>query len=301
MAKVHFPRTGGQEWVDSFYRPPAPSTGNIFYVNSVTGTSTGPGYSPETAFATIDQAINATTATNGDTIYVLPGHAETVAAAAGFALDVAGVSVIGLGEGEARPIITFTTADTATCTIGGANCLVRNIVFKCDIDSQVVAVPVTGVGSGIDQCDFLEGTSKQMLLAVDLGGDRNFCTNSYFKSVTAGADAAIRVSAAKDRIRIIGNEVFGDYSDACIHNPTSAIALRILIKGNNLTNLQSGDHAIELVSAVTGVIERNIVNSTLAAVGTKTAIDPGSCYCIENYGSDGVGDVSGVINPAADA
>lgn len=298
--KTHFPRVGGMQWVDSFYRPNTPP-GNVLYVHSGTGTSTGPGFSPEAPYSTIDAAINATTATNGDVILVLPGHAETITGAAGFALDVAGVSVIGLGEGESRPVVTFTTSTAATATISGANCVVRNIVFKNDIDAQVVMIPVTGAGSGVDGCEFLEGSAKQWAIAVDLGEDRTFCTNSYFKSVATGADCAIKVSAAKDRIRIVGNEVFGDFNDACIHNPTGNVATRILVKDNVLTNLQSGDHAIEFVSAVTGVIQRNTVNSTLAAVGTRTAIDPGACYCIENYGSDGVGDVSGVLNPAADA
>lgn len=297
--KTHFPRVGGNEWSESLYQPNQP-TGNVLYVHH-SGTASGPGFSPETPFSTIDAAINAATANNGDVIFVLEGHAETITGAAGFALDVAGVSVIGLGNGENRPVITFTTSTAATATITGANCVVRNIVFKNDVDGQVVMVPVTGAGSGIDGCEFLEGSSKQWAIAVDLGEDRTFCRNSYFKSVATGADCAIKISAAKDRIRVVGNEVFGDFNDACVHNPTSAVATRLLIADNTLTNLQSGDHAIELVSACTGVIKNNVVNSTLAAVGTRTAIDPGACYCIENYGSDGVGDVSGVLNPAADS
>jgi hypothetical protein len=285
--------------LNSFYEWGKP-TGNILYVHH-TGTSTGPGFSPESPYSTIDAAINACVANNGDVVVVLPGHAETVAAAAGFALDIAGVRVIGQGVGENRPVVTFATSTAATCTISGADCVVENIVFKCDIDSQVVAVPITGAGSGVVNCEFLEGTAKQMLIAVDLGEDRTFVTNSYFKSVAAGANSAIKISAAKDRIRIVGNEVFGDYADAAIHNPTGNVATRVLIADNILTNLQSGDHAIELVSACTGVIKNNIVNSTLAAIATRTAIDPGSCYCIENYGSDGVGDVSGVLNPVADS
>lgn len=278
------------------------STGARFFVNSGTGTdAAGYGRNPDAPLATIDYAIGLCTANKGDRIYVMEAHAETVSAAAGIALDVAGVSIIGLGNGELRPVVTFTTSTAATFTITAANCLVKNIVFKNDIDSQVVVIPITGAGSGVENCEFLEGSSKQYLIGVDIGEDRTFVRNCYFKSVTAGADSAIKISAAKDRIRIEDCEVFGDFSDACVHNPTSAVATRLLIRNCTLTNLQSGDHAIELVSACTGVIARNIVNSTLAAVGTKTAIDPGSCYCIENYGSDGVGDVSGVINPALDA
>lgn len=276
-------------------------TGSIIFVHSGTGSNSNDGSNPDAPVATIDYAIGLCTANKGDRIYVMEGHAESVAAAGGIALDVAGVSIIGLGNGENRPVVTFITSTAATITVSGANCLIKNIVFKNDIDSQVVVMPITGAGSGIDGCEFLEGTSKQYVIGVDLAEDRTFVRRCYFKSVTAGADSAIKVSAAKDRICIEDNEVFGDFADACVHNPTSAVATRLLVRGNRLTNLQSGDHAIELVSACTGVIERNVVNSTLAAVGTRGAIDPGSCYCIENYGSDGVGDVSGVLNPAADA
>lgn len=285
--------------LDKFYLFPN-TVGNIFFVFSG-AVGSGDGFSPQNACTTIDAAINLCTANNGDIVIVLPGHTETITAAAGFALDVAGVTIQGMGNGESRPIVTFSTSTAATATISGANCVVRSIVFKCAIDAQVVMIPITGAGSGVEDCDFLEGSSIQWAIAVDLGEDRTFVKGCYFKSVATGADSAIKISAAKDRIQVIGNEVFGDFNDACIHNPTGNVATRVLIADNILTNLQSGDHAIELVSACTGVIKNNIVNSTLAAVGSRTAIDPGSAYCIENYGSDGVGDVSGVLNPAADA
>lgn len=277
------------------------TTGARFWVHSSGTDADSAGNSPDNPFASIDYAIGKTTANKNDVIYVMPGHAETLAAdASDIAADVAGISIMGLGNGENRPIITFTHTG-ATVAISAANVTVKNLVFKNDVDSQVTVVTVTGAGATVENCDFLEGSSKQYLIGIDLGEDRATVKGCYFKSVAAGANSAIKVSAAKDRISIIDNEAFGDFADACIHNPTSAVATRLRISGNTLTNLQSGDHAIELVSACTGVIARNIVNSTLAAVGSKTAIDPGSCYCVENYGSDGVGDVSGVINPAADA
>lgn len=279
----------------------ARSTGNRFYVHHSGSTSTSAGRNPDAPISTIDAAIGLCTASQGDIIYVMPGHAESVIAAAGIACDVAGISIIGLGNGENRPVVTFTTADTATMTITAANVLVKNIVFKNDIDSQAVCVPVTGAGSGLEDCEFLEGSSKQFLIAVDLGEDRTFCRRVYIKSVAVGANSGIKISAAKDRISIIGCEIFGDFADACIHNPTSAVATRLRIEDNVLTNLQSGDHAIELVSACTGVINRNIVNSTLAAAGTAGAIDQGSCYANLNYGVDATADVQGILNPVADS
>lgn len=276
------------------------TTGKIYYVHSGTGASGNSGLTQYEPLATIDQAINKCTANKGDIIFVMPGHAETISAAAGIDADVAGISIIGLGVGESRPVITFATAAAADVDIDAANILISNLVFKNDIDNQTAAIDVNAAGFVMEDCELLEGSSKQFLIGIDIAEDRCTIRRCYIKSVAAGANSAIKISAAKDRITIEDCEVFGDFADACIHNPTGTVATRLSIKNNILTNLQSGDHAIELVSACTGVIARNIVNSTLAGIATQTAIDPGACYTSENYGSDAA-DVSGVLNPAVDA
>lgn len=274
--------------------------GKIYFVHSGTGQDgAGAGVNPALPFATIDFAIGRCDPNKGDRIYVLPGHAETVTG--DIDLDVAGVSIIGLGNGENRPIVTFGTNTTAKLDIDGANTRVKNIVFKNDIDSQAIVIDIDGAGAIVEDCELLEGSSKQFLIGIDIGADRVTVRRNYIKSVAVGANSGIKISAAVDRPRIEDNEVFGDFADAALHNPTSAVATRCSIFRNNLTNLQSGDHAIELVSACTGVIAYNIVNSSLAAAATKTAIDPGSCYCIENYGHDAADDTSGILNPVADS
>src|SRR5574341_1596957 len=48
-------------------------------------------------FATLDYAIGRCTANRGDIIVVKEGHAENVTTANGIDLDVAGITVIGLG------------------------------------------------------------------------------------------------------------------------------------------------------------------------------------------------------------
>lgn len=279
------------------------STGNRFYVHHSGSTSTSAGRNPDVPISTIDAAIGLCTANQGDIIYVMPGHAESVIAAAGIACDVAGVSIIGLGNGENRPVVTLSTADTATVTVSAANVLIKNIVFKAAVDSLAVVIPVTGAGATIEDCEFLEGSSIQYLIGVNLGtgSDRATVRRCYFKSVAVGANSAIKIAAAVDRVSIIGCEVFGDFADACVHNPTGNVATRLRIDDNVLTNLQSGDHAIELVSACTGVINRNIVNSTLAAAGGATSIDGGSCFMNLNYGVDATADVQGILNPVADS
>lgn len=289
-------QSGGMFAIEDLSR----STGQRFFVHSGTGNSgSGAGRSPDSPCATLAQALALCTASKNDIIYVMPGHAESIAAATSIA--VAGVQIIGLGRGENRPIFTFITSTAAQFDIDAADVTIQNLVFKAGVDSQLIMIDVNAAGFTIEGCDFLEGSSIQWLTGIDIGADRCTVKGNYFKSVAVGANNAMVISAAVDRVRIEDNEVFGDFADACIHNPTATVATRLSISRNNLTNLQSGDHAIELVSACTGTIQYNIANSSLAAAATRTAIDPGSCYCNENYGSDAVGDVNGVLNPAADS
>ena len=50
----------------------------------------------------------------GDVILVLPGHTESISSAGALTVSKSGVSIIGLGNGDARPTFTFDTATTAT-------------------------------------------------------------------------------------------------------------------------------------------------------------------------------------------
>ena len=85
-----------------------PTTGDVYFVHSSTGNANNTGLTPSDALATIDGAINKCTASQGDIIIVMPGHAENIAAATSLVVDVAGISIIGLGRGRNRPVLSFT-------------------------------------------------------------------------------------------------------------------------------------------------------------------------------------------------
>lgn len=153
--KIHFPRVGGNEWVDSFYRPASP-IGNVLYADSVSGSSSGTGFSPESATATLIQAQTAATASNGDVVYIAPAHAESVIAAAGMTFSKAGVRYEGLGLGYNRPVITFSTSTAAQLIVSGANITFRNIIFDfTGIDAIVAAISVTGADVAFEDCEFI--------------------------------------------------------------------------------------------------------------------------------------------------
>ena len=123
--------------------------GDVYYVDSNNGNDAQSGRSPETAVATLDYAIGLCTANQGDVIYVLAGHAETVATAGAIDADVAGISIIGLGEGGDRPTFTFSAVD-ATMTIAAASILVKNVLIKPSIDAVVSPIVVSAPGCSID-------------------------------------------------------------------------------------------------------------------------------------------------------
>ena len=70
------------------------TTGTYRFVDSSTGVNLSDNRTKTRPYATIDYAIGQCTASAGDVIIVFPGHTETITAAAGIALDVAGVSIV---------------------------------------------------------------------------------------------------------------------------------------------------------------------------------------------------------------
>ena len=110
--------------------------GQVFWVNSTTvladGGIVGSDENDGTyrkPFATVDFAFSQCTPDRGDIIMVMPGYTQTISAAAGIDMDVAGVAVIGLGNANSRPTITFDTATTADIDINAANIALMNFRF----------------------------------------------------------------------------------------------------------------------------------------------------------------------------
>ena len=108
------------------------TTGNIWFVDSGSANASdaaGYGQNPDAPFATIDYAIGNCTASNGDWIMVMPGHAESVSSAAYINADVAGVRIIGLGTGRNRPVLTWTAA-AGEIKVNAADVTFENMVFN---------------------------------------------------------------------------------------------------------------------------------------------------------------------------
>jgi hypothetical protein len=280
-----------------------PITGETFYVakDGIQARTWLDGRVPgDHLFLTIDAAINKCVAERGDVIIVAPGHTETVVAAAGIDVDVANVSIIGLGKGDDRPTINFTTATTADIDIDAANILIENIYFDLTgVDELAAPIDVNAANFTIRNCDFLMSDSGgQAVNAITTAAEAHNMKvlNCKFLAPNAGAAEAIKIVGAIDGAEIKNCFIAGDFTVAPIHNPTGNIATNLLISDCVLKNDNTGEFALELVSACTGFLVRNYYHTD----GLATAVDPGACFSFECYACHAA-DKNGALTPAVDS
>jgi len=280
--------------------------GDIYYVHSVTGSDTAnSGTSPDDALATIDTAIGKCTADNGDVILVLPGHDENPTAS--ITMDVAGVSVIGLGVGSKRPTVTF-GALGATVAMSAAGCRLSNIRFDLGTVATTVtnAINITADGCQVDNCETIVHATSQFtnhLTATDAAHVKIY--NNKFHSLEAASSTSGIVLDGCDDIEVVGNDVQGHFGEHALDNTTPASCDEILrgyIAFNTFRNASTtaGDLAVELDDNATGFFYKNMLSGGLATIAANFNI--GNMASMESYIVDDSGiDVSGVIlsTPAA--
>lgn len=236
------------------------TTGTTFYVSSAV--TNGDGRSPQTAISTIDAAIGLCTANKGDRIIVMPGHTETVTAAAGIALDVAGVTIVGLGRGSARPTVNFTTVVGASFSVTAANCYVENILFTGGLDALTNPIHIQAADFTLVNFETRDvtGQATDFILTTD-AADRFYISGwKHSGAAAAGADTAISIVGGDDWV-IEDFDIYGNFAVAGIENVTTA-SNRIRIGGGSrysyIWTENAADVAVTMAAATTGSIGPNI-------------------------------------------
>ncbi len=286
-----------------------PTTGTYWWVDSSTGSNTTKdGRDPDNAFATVDAAINACTASKGDTIIVMPGHAETASAADAFDADVAGIRIIGLGWGGLRPTFSF-SATAGKCSVGAANVQIYNLRFVAGISAVVVPLNVEAGADDfhLEGCEFYWGgtTGYDFIDSVILNGvARPTIINNRFlcEPAVAGAARCVHLLGACSNTRIYRNEFMGDASVAYI-NGTSALSQGVMVLDNLVHNTDASEPYLEVLTGTTGVIAGT---RGLASGGTvaANAVADAMAHC-ENFVVNTAGTIAIVKgaggSPALDA
>lgn len=260
------------------------TTGNIWFVDSGSSTgadSAGYGQNPDKPFLTVDYAIGKCTASNGDIIYPMPGHAETLSSAAAWAVDVAGITIRGLGSGNTRPVISIDTEHTeaAPILISAASCTLDNLIFEgINAGGSKDTIEISASYTTIKNCLFREtSTDKELGIGAAYG-------------VITILDAA----AALKEIAILNCIMYGlagnDESFVSVTDGTNG-ASYVTIDGCKII----GTFADDVIQADAGTnvnTQWTVTNSVLVNAGGNNVvitIDTGAVFYMDNLAVFGAG------------
>lgn len=266
--------------------------GNVYFVQSTNanaGDTAGKGQTPDAPFATLDYAVSQCTASQGDVIIVLPGHAEVVSATALCEIDIAGVKVIGVGQGTLKPTFTLSTSTAAIVTISGANCWLENVRIASNLDNIAKGITITASGVTLKNVELVDGASnKEMLIHINIatGCDDITLDGVRVLGLGGGATAGIKFAGTCNNFRMVNCEMNGTWSASAI-DASAGILLKQALIGNFVCNEDTG----------AGLCYKGNASSTgfivnCAMMGTKnnteTIATVTAMHCSGNLGTDTV-------------
>lgn len=271
-------------------------TGQVFYVDSGVS-SEGDGSSWTKAKDTLDEAVNLCTAGRGDFILVAQGHTEAMGAAADEVdINVAGVTVIGIGNGTLRPLFDYTGDVTGAFAIGAANVTITNLVFKANVPdvNDAIDVEAAGDNSYIANCDFIVVTAgtDEFSDCISYGdaADNGTVQGCLFDMEDGAAEAGIHMDFDTDGMTIRGNTIRGDYSAACIQGDTT-LSTNLMILDNILWNGVTANlntvECIELLTGTVGIIKGNFLACNVATVDAAMVGD--GVFLFDNWYNEDAG------------
>jgi hypothetical protein len=268
-----------------------PTTGNIFFVDSGADAG-GNGLTPESAVTTLNAAVALCTANNGDIIYIIEGHAETLEAAADVDISKAGLTIIGLGRGGDRPTFTFSTAADGTFAIGASSIYLENLLFVANFTNGVtVGVDIDGAHTDVvfKNCEWRAAAStKEFLKGVTIAEDADRITfdGCRFTEVTAGdALSAIFTESTAGLVTVKDCTFQGDWSVAVLDLDDDALVPGPQVFDNYVYN---ADVAAGLFCTVTSATVAVFIGnrSGIGKANTVPVSDATASVFIDNLATD---------------
>lgn len=261
----------------------APGVGEVFYV----GTAATAAYNYHRGkidrshlFTTLAKAIANCVANRGDVIYVLPGHAETTTAVA---LNVAGISIIGIGVGRVRPTFTATTDASDLFDVTAANILIQNIrlVGAASGCTGLIHLAAAADFSCIG-CSLEHGAAPLSAVSCTGLNPRFKFKDCVFLGTAAGPDYGIKMSGSASQCHdfVVDGCTFNYGTSAGLDNAGISSAKTntgVCIKDCRFISMDLT--AIDFDSSSTGLIDNLSALSTNATVAEM--IDPGLCGFVD--------------------
>ncbi len=284
---------------------------NISEIKAIFGTAYPDG--TPLVYTTIALAVAQCVAARGDLILVAPGHTESIASNTALTMSISGVTVVGLGRGSQRAVITLDTANTATINVTAAGVVFKNVIFvanflnvaalftlttaadfqvlDCDIkDTSAVLnfVAIAVVSTTSNAADGLTIENNKILLLIATGAtklasalgtnDRWSIRNNYYSTPTTGTGAVIPIATGK----ILTNFIFDNNKLNLVNAANTATGL--LITTNGSTN--------------SGYVSNNQIQ---VATTTPLGVTASSGFVQTNNLYTHTADKSGYVMPVIDA
>lgn len=193
-------------------------------------------------FTDLDVAVGACTASRGDIIICLEGFNQSVIAAGGLDLDVAGITIVFLGSGTSQAKITFGTDVAADMDVDAANITMIRPKFVAGIDSLTGPIDVNSTdftiidgewhdATDIETTDCIIATSGATRLKIDGW--------KFFHGTETGdqKQSNIQLNGCDDVV-LKNIDIRGDFFVGCIENVTDEV-LNIRLKNIILDNLNA--------------------------------------------------------------
>ena len=274
--------------------------GAIFFVSSehaYASDAAGFGKSPDSPVATIDYAVSLCSADAGDVIYVMPQHSEDVDAAGALTLDIAGVRLIGIGEGTIQPILEM-TADGATVAIDAANVTVENFHIVSNTADVTYVFDVNADDFTLRHCRFSQaGDNLTVRIAVQDAAagasDRIIIEDCHAILYDALTTHFVNFGGTGAGHIVRRNVLLGDWATMAIGG--AGVVTLASVQDNYIYSAgNDADSAINFSDTTTGIVANNRSGTLGSAAGNNCII----MSLLENYHVD-VSDASGVLDPVA--
>jgi hypothetical protein len=287
-------------------------TGNVYFVDgNATGASdSNDGLRPDRghALATIDGAVGKCTANNGDIIVVAANHTETYTAAGSLTLDIAGITIIGIGGYSSKPTITLGAA-AADMDVTAADVTIKNIMVKPNFADVLVGFNVSAKGFTLIDCDFRDTAANMNFTTyLNLPGAANVAdglTCIGCRAISADTGANTRFIYTVDDID--GLTLHHNFISLGVKNDVSMIEAatgkdftNVDIKYNSLSRLNASEATAAPImysdtTANSGIIAWNACGS--ADADAAKIWDVTGARLVENYAARAA-DANGLIIPA---
>jgi hypothetical protein len=217
-----------KSFADTGLIPPTGAPRNQVYVDSNYGSNSNFG-SKEHPYAGLDYAVGMCSV-SGDTIYLMPGHSETITAGTVIDIDVGGLNIVGLGNGSDIPTINYGTGTTVD--IDAANISIKNVKFVSSVNAQVAFLDVNHGGFTMEDC-ILQSTAATSgaICFIDLATTKDNFTfkNCQFindiadpVSVDGGVNTGCFYFVDSENIFVENCFFNGYFETAIFHNKTTA-------------------------------------------------------------------------------